>query len=550
MSKPACGGAPRGGDEIGRDAVHVGARHLARQLRVRAVGNRRGRHQRPVAFRPAVRRRAASRAACCPCARRGRAGCPSSRRCARARSRRCAARRRAGASFHRPAQPGVMRASGLTQVISVYSSPAPPSARAPKCTRWKSLGRPSVAEYIAIGETTTRLGTVMPRSVYGVNIGLGGCASSATVDARAGLGGHTLEGAPGKPALVAFQPGGVAQAQVLVADALAAREHAVHELLGRQLVAVARADDLEPLHRIPGRVLQPQHVDLARGLVSGQHAGDVAAPSRLEQPRQLDRVLERQLGARADGEVRRVHRVAHQHDVAAAVEVVPLPAAHALEIDPRRTALQGVEVARVAQQPVALQVLREELLAEVDRLLDVRLVQAVRLPHVLRRLDDEGRGAVVELVDMGLEPAVLGLLEQEVEGVEEPRRAEPDEAVGPRHDVGLEDLGIFLPDARIDAVAGDHEVGVGVVGVRIRLGLEHQFHAQRLAAPLQDVEQLLAPDADEAVAAAADAAALEVQLDVVPVVERDLDGVGRLGVPGRMLSIVASEKTTPQPKVS
>ncbi len=30
---------------------------------------------------------------------------------------------------------------------------------------------PSLAEYIAIGETTTRLGSVVPRKVKGVNIG-------------------------------------------------------------------------------------------------------------------------------------------------------------------------------------------------------------------------------------------------------------------------------------------------------------------------------------------------------------------------------------------
>jgi hypothetical protein len=34
-------------------------------------------------------------------------------------------------SFHRPAQPGVMRASGATQVISVIIRPAPPVARLP-----------------------------------------------------------------------------------------------------------------------------------------------------------------------------------------------------------------------------------------------------------------------------------------------------------------------------------------------------------------------------------------------------------------------------------
>ncbi|MCY1547050.1 hypothetical protein D9M68_830830 [compost metagenome] len=39
-------------------------------------------------------------------------------------------------SFHKPGQPGVMRASGLVQVISATTMPAPPMARAPRCTRW------------------------------------------------------------------------------------------------------------------------------------------------------------------------------------------------------------------------------------------------------------------------------------------------------------------------------------------------------------------------------------------------------------------------------
>jgi hypothetical protein len=71
----------------------------------------------------------------------------------------------------------------------------------------------------------------------------------------------------------------------------------------------------------------------------------------------------------------------------------------------------------------------------------------------------------------------------------------------------------------------------GYSQVRVGLGLEHQFHAQRLAARLQDVEQLLAPDAHEPMAARAHAVPLEVQLDVVPVVERHLDLVGGGGVP-------------------
>lgn len=74
-------------------------------------------------------------------------------------------------SVHRPVQPGVIRPSGLTQTISVMVSPAPPSARAPRWTRWKSAGSPSVAEYMSMGETTTRLRSSRPRSRSGVNIG-------------------------------------------------------------------------------------------------------------------------------------------------------------------------------------------------------------------------------------------------------------------------------------------------------------------------------------------------------------------------------------------
>ncbi len=60
-------------------------------------------------------------------------------------------------SFHRPGQPGVIRPSGETQTISVITRPAPPSALEPRCTRWKSPGTPSTAEYMSIGETTIRL---------------------------------------------------------------------------------------------------------------------------------------------------------------------------------------------------------------------------------------------------------------------------------------------------------------------------------------------------------------------------------------------------------
>ena len=55
-------------------------------------------------------------------------------------------------SFHSPGQPGVIRPSGDTHVISVITRPAPPSAFEPRWTRWNSSGTPSVAQYMSIGE--------------------------------------------------------------------------------------------------------------------------------------------------------------------------------------------------------------------------------------------------------------------------------------------------------------------------------------------------------------------------------------------------------------
>ena len=82
--------------------------------------------------------------------------------------------------------------------------------------------------------------------------------------------------------------------------------------------------------------------------------------------------------------MRRVHCVAHQHDVAVAVEMVPAAAAHTLEVDPRRTAFQRVHMAGVAQQFVPLQVFGEQQnLVGVTRVMrDLsgdRLVDRVRL---------------------------------------------------------------------------------------------------------------------------------------------------------------------------
>ena len=62
-----------------------------------------------------------------------------------------------------PAQWRLMRPSGSTSVISVSTRPAPPMARLPSCTRWKSFTVPSLAEYMHIGDSAMRLGKTSSR---------------------------------------------------------------------------------------------------------------------------------------------------------------------------------------------------------------------------------------------------------------------------------------------------------------------------------------------------------------------------------------------------
>ena len=189
----------------------------------------------------------------------------------------------------------------------------------------------------------------------------------------------------------------------------------------------------------------------------------------------------------------------------------------------------------VRHQLVTVEIFCEQLLAERDQFLAAHLVDAGLEPDVLRRLDDEGRGGVVEFVGVRLEPAVVGLLEREGEGVEHLVRPEPDEAAFADLDVGLERGGVFVADKAVDAVGGDDEVGVDL-GVVLDVGLEHEFDAEFLAARLQDVEKPLAADAAEAVAAGGDGAALEVHVDVVPVIERLQNLLGRHRVRGLQIA--------------
>src|SRR5580704_19676583 len=110
-------------------------------------------------------------------------------------------------SFHSPRSCGVIRPSGSTASASVRTSPAPPTARLPKCTRCQSLLNPSSLEYWHMGETNTRLGKLTPANWMGEN------NSDRFVDKMASLrtklsSRFCCQDAPGKRKSQFREPGG------------------------------------------------------------------------------------------------------------------------------------------------------------------------------------------------------------------------------------------------------------------------------------------------------------------------------------------------------
>ncbi len=201
--------------------------------------------------------------------------------------------------------------------------------------------------------------------------------------------------------------------------------------------------------------------------------------------------------------------------MAVAVEKRPLCALHTLKIQPRR----ATQVAGVGHQSGPLKVVAKHLFAKGNRLVWVGLVQPVGQPGCLSALHNKGGGVFVKLVHVGLKPAVLSFLKQKSERVVELVRAQPNEAVGAHGDFGFEHLGVLAANTRIDAVAGNDQIGVRVISIGVGVGFKHQLDAQCFTAGLKNIEQLFAPNAHKTVATGANRLALEDQLDVIPVVE-------------------------------
>ena len=118
---------------------------------------------------------------------------------------------------------------------------------------------------------------------------------------------------------------------------------------------------------------------------------------------------------------------------------------------------------------------------------------------------------------------------------------------------GLYVSAYFAAHAAVDAVAGDDDVGIEVARGALVVGdvvLVAKLDAERFAALLQDAQQPLAADAAEAVAARADRAPAEVDVDVVPAVERAGDLARRLRIRGfEVAERLVGEHDTPAERV-
>ena len=224
---------------------------------------------------------------------------------------------------------------------------------------------------------------------------------------------------------------------------------------------------------------------------------------------QGDAAFHRQLGAGADGKMRRGLGVAENDNVF----VIPLLAEDARELAP---------VGAVQQQLVTLQLVGVDLRQLVARAFLVEFFETVTLPAGLIHLEHPGRGIGLILVGMRTDDAVLGHAEEIVEFVHRTGRAHPAESVGLVRDRWLEMLGKVIADGGVDAVGRENDIGIGKLLLNLRridAGRKVHRDVEFAAALLQNLQQGEARRAAKTIAGAADFLALEVDGDVIPVGE-------------------------------
>ena len=172
-----------------------------------------------------------------------------------------------------------------------------------------------------LSERLTRSGKRTPRSSSGANSG----------------GGDTS--APAEPGVERAREVRVADGEARVRDAAAAREQVEREL--HRLEVRVRRHATEVRGALARRGLRPLDGGLPFQLVVDERSLHVPAAAH-ERLGERDRVLHRQLRPRADREVRRVRRVAEQHEPA----VVPDAVRHLREVEPERAVGEELAAAR------------------------------------------------------------------------------------------------------------------------------------------------------------------------------------------------------------
>jgi hypothetical protein len=119
-----------------------------------------------------------------------------------------------------------------------------------------------------------------------------------------------------------------------------------------------------------------------------------------------------------------------------------------------------------------------------------------------------------------IEPAPLGFLEIEGESVELLSAAQPDEAIFPDLNVGLQEFFETPAGNGCGAVRRDHQVVLaGILFGVGDFGFKDQLYAQAGGALLENLQELHTGDAAKSVTSRSELAAFEKDVDVVPVAE-------------------------------
>ena len=206
--------------------------------------------------------------------------------------------------------------------------------------------------------------------------------------------------------------------------------------------------------------------------------------------------------------MRRPHGIAHQHDFAV---IQPLVANDG-KLTPHRA---------VGYQRMTVEFIGEQLFAVLLRFRFRYRIHSRGQPGLVRTLDDPGRHALLVTIAVHPPPAVLILLEDEIEIVERFRRRQPAEVIAAPVLAGAELFLEALANHRRDAVTGnDQVVTVDVEFVDgADVASEFERDSELVTAIVQDVQQLQSRHAAEPVPLRVDRPAMDRRVDAAPVRE-------------------------------